>query len=113
MNTISALKKSKQIFNTVGRLLLQEIGIISAPQRDTLEELFAKDEYPTKSKIHEIAEKLGLGGETVNNWFRRKRAKARSGMSKKKQSIGEFVDIDEVLVSIKMVVHFFLFTISG
>ena len=83
MSTISALKKSEEIFNTVGRLLLREIGSISAPQRDMLEQLFAKDEYPTKAKIHEIAEKLGLGGETVNNWFRRKRAKARIGMSKK------------------------------
>ena len=97
---------SMQIFNTVGRLLLEKIDTISASQRYVLEQMFAKEPYPTKSTKHEIAEELGIGGVKVYNWYRSERAKARLGKCQINQSVGEFVDIYSILVSIKMVVDF-------
>ena len=84
-------KKNQWIFNTVGRALLQTFNAVSVSQRDHLEQLFAKDQYPTKSTIHEIAEELGMDERKVYNWFHWQRAKARSGKRQLTMEIGEFV----------------------
>ena len=86
-------EESEQVFNTVGRHLLENLATISASQRDVLEQQFAKDPYPKKSTVYKISEQLGLAGVKMYDWFRWERYKKSLGKSQKIQSNGEFVDI--------------------
>ena len=73
-----------------------------------MEKIFAKNAYPEKFMIKEIAEKIGVTERKVYNWFRRERMSVRRGKCQKTKSIGEFVWIHSAQVSIKVVVNFFI-----
>ena len=96
---------SVHVFNTVGRLLSEKYFPISASQKYVLEQFFAKNEYPSRSSLQNIAEKLGLGEKTVYNWFRCTRLRVRIGKCLQYQSIGEFFRMHTLLVSIKIMVN--------
>lgn len=73
--------------------------MISASQRDVLEQIFAKTAYPKRSTIQKLAEKLELGKGGVYNWFTRERFRVRQGKYQESHDdLGEFAGIYSVQV---------------
>ena len=92
------LKKNEQIYNTVGRPLLEKYITLSVSQREVLEQIFAKTAYPTNSTLKKLAEKLGLTQVKVYNWFRCERMRVRYGKCQETDDFGEFVGVHSVQV---------------
>ena len=89
-------QKNEQISYTLGRPLLEKYQTPSAAQRDVLEQVFARNPYPTRSTRQNVAEELGMGETKVYNWFAQGRKKMKAGKIQDTHAIGEFVGIRSV-----------------